>query len=131
MAETKWEIIARRKREAKQEKAIDAWTAQDRSWMRFTRCWFCGMKYCLNNYADRKVRIPKVEGVPMCPSCSDHGRGKFLAAAYTHLHNLASTYMEDPRKNAHVDSYRAFKALKALPYPPQEIRDFKKPKPEA
>jgi hypothetical protein len=117
VAETKWEMIARRKREAKQEKAIDAWTAQDRSWMRFTRCWFCGMKYCLNNYADRKIRIPKVEGVPMCPSCSDHGRGRFLALSYLHLAGLARQGNKEARK-----------VIRSMPCVPKE---FRKPKPEA
>lgn len=43
--------------------------AVDQSWMRHARCKVCGVRYCVNNYDDRKVRVRRVRGVAVCPWC--------------------------------------------------------------
>lgn len=50
------QIIAERK----QRRAEMIWAPEhqvDRSWQRFTKCKGCGMKLCVNNYPDHKVRV--------------------------------------------------------------------------
>ena len=43
----------------------------DRSWMKYTRCKVCGRRFCVNNYADRQVRVQRRHGVVACPWCKD------------------------------------------------------------
>jgi hypothetical protein len=49
----------------------------DKSWMRWTKCFVCRRRFCVNNYEDRKVRVSqlKVKGKVLCPGCrrSPHG----------------------------------------------------------
>lgn len=57
-------------------------------WQRWAKCPFCGKKVCVNNYADHKIRVPKLDGVAMCPFCQ-HSGGKFIAAAFKLLRKAA------------------------------------------
>lgn len=42
---------------------------RDKSWMKFVNCDICGWEICVNNYPDRKSRIPKFMGVVLCGAC--------------------------------------------------------------
>ena len=49
----------------------------DRSWMKHAKCSLCRGKFCVNNYADHKVRIPKIAGKIVCPWCAGRD-GKYI-----------------------------------------------------
>lgn len=105
---TKWEIIAERKRLKKEEAAIRAGGGIDRSWQRFTYCRICNQKICVNNYADHKVRLPKVKGIIMCPWCKSHG-GELIARLYR-LGEIIAAGSEES-----VDAQRARKIMAKSP----------------
>src|SRR4051812_26404813 len=74
----------------------------DRSWMKHIRCPFCGERICVNNYADRQVRLPKLKGVVMCNWCMgkspEHWRGRNLAHLYKLLEKRADAGEEKARR---------------------------------
>lgn len=82
------EMIARRK----QLRATQAWSPDhnDRSWQKFTRCELCGSRMCVNNYPDRRIRVPRVHGVVVCPWCIRKDRDtEFLVSMYILMNRLA------------------------------------------
>lgn len=60
---TKWERIAARKRQRKEEKML-FW--DDKIWV---TCQLCGGRYCPNNYPDRKSRYKVWRGFKVCGYC--------------------------------------------------------------
>lgn len=86
----------------------------DNSWQRFTFCRICNRRMCVNNYADRKVRLPKVRGVIVCSTCkfgrSAAGKGDgadFVTAMFKlteHMaHQLCKRIPVDQIGNPDVD----------------------------
>lgn len=79
--------MARRRRSAEEraQERADRYGSivQDRSWMRFTKCFTCRKRICVNNYADHKVRVSqwKVLGKVLCPTCK-HGSGPEMVQLY-------------------------------------------------
>lgn len=49
----------------------------DQSWLKYRNCDICGRPFCVNNYADRRVRVPRYRGRIICSFCR-YGIGKRL-----------------------------------------------------
>jgi hypothetical protein len=56
----------------------------DRSWTRWTKCFVCRRRFCVNNYEDRKVRVNhlKVLGKVLCPGCKQSLYGPRFVQLY-------------------------------------------------
>lgn len=52
---------------ARAEKAKELWAPDQQSWKKWTRCWLCGNKFCVNNNQARQVRVNRIRGVVYCP----------------------------------------------------------------
>lgn len=87
--------------------------------MRWIRCPFCGERICVNNYADRKVRLPKLRlkklDVVMCGWCmgKNEGRGRILALWFKQV-----TERADAGDEAALRTIRKFMAV-----PPKRFRE--------
>lgn len=64
----------------------------DQSWMKWTKCKACGQRYCVNNNELREVRVRRVSGVPVCPSCFGRKGSKELVELYLITKGLAELY---------------------------------------
>lgn len=116
MTQRRAEIIRARKLRQQQE----ARDNMDQTWKRYVSCWFCGKPLCVNNYADRKVRDPRIEGVVICPFCRRHARDHYQIKVYKALRDLA---LHDKP----ISRRKALKLLRLLPAPPREVRDAETP----
>lgn len=69
---TKWEIIAERKREKKQQRAREAGGVgrESEDWKVFMDCHVCGFRCCVNNNAEREVRPAMFAKMVVCPWCN-------------------------------------------------------------
>lgn len=63
MTAEKWRRIAERKRQRKEEKEH---FFDDKVWR---NCELCKRRYCVNNYADEKIRLVKWRGFAICGYC--------------------------------------------------------------
>jgi hypothetical protein len=97
--------------------------------MRWVRCNFCGIKICVNNYQDRKVRLDKVkidDGVVLCLHCQSHGKREVLIRFYKFIVKEARRpcrLNEAPKECKKCKPCKARAILRALPYPPKEWRE--------
>jgi hypothetical protein len=92
----------------------------DRTWMKWTKCSICRGKFCVNNYADRRVRINqwKIAGKIVCPWC--RGRdGVYLIQLRLIAEKLAARRNADCQvencKCLSCVAYRVLEAHDSLP----------------
>lgn len=75
----------------------------DRSWMKYARCKICGLKCCLNNNAQREIRVRRYMGVFTCQG----SQCKKMVPVYLFVN-----------KQAQKGNKKAIKLVKLFPSPP-------------
>ncbi len=117
---TKWELIAKRKREAKLARSTGMMQNADTSWQIWVTCSFCGLRNCINNNRDREKRIPKTNGVFICVHCRNHGRDVLLTSWYL--------YLAEKARGGDKDALKLIRLMSVIPSEFRKAPDKKRGK---